>query len=127
MADKPLKIEGIKATIKGINLSNSKTLRAARAAVQEEAEDTLQEIIPITPYEKGDLRRSLEVEEEIANEYEVMFSIGSNLDYAARQHEDTDPPMKHKPGTQAKFIEIPVRARGATFEKNVASRIRRRL
>lgn len=103
---------------------------ALSQTLYREAEAVMAESKRIVPVETGALRASGQVQPPEVEGTRVSVRMGygnAAVPYAVYVHERLD--LKHKPPTQAKFLEIPARAKaielGLVLADKVASALRR--
>lgn len=77
--------------------------------------------IPRTPKDTGELRRSLVIEP--AHYRKLQASVGSNLHYAVRQHEELG--YRHKYG-EAKFLERSMNDNARQIQRIISNNLRRK-
>ena len=110
-----------------------KVMRAGGAANRDNAVHLAGEAAMQAPVESGDLRGSLEpggTNGRWRDEAEGLnMTVGSDLPYAAKQHEDLT--LNHNgpevPGGKAKYLEDPLNANRETYMRHIADAIREAL
>jgi len=86
-----------------------------------EAQKIMNESVKICPVDTGRLRASRRVA-IIEGPGEIKAELSYNTEYALRVHEDLE--AYHRPPTQAKFLEMPVRRNIPTIRKNLERKIK---
>lgn len=110
------------------NATTSGTMNDLKQAMKGTAEAVLNESKKIVPWDTGTLKDSGRVEDPVvdSNGIEVEISYGGAASkYAGIVHENMN--ARHKDGTSAKYLEIPVMAAQDTFVKDVMARYARNL
>lgn len=98
---------------------------AGESALRVVAEDLLGEAQRLAPVEEGTLRASGDVEVEHGVGGMTVATVSFASIYAAAQHEGLD--FEHPKGGQAKFLEQPLRAKAARYDRIIAAAISRAL
>ena len=94
--------------------------QAIENEVQKRLVDCAQDLVEVsndrTPLDSGDLRGS--IKEDTKELDKLIVKVGSNLPYAARQHEEMD--YKHMNGG-AKYLERPLDEKAQTYINYVSA------
>jgi hypothetical protein len=99
-------------------------VKAANAALYQEANSIMNESKQIVPVDTGVLKASGRVEKPVDDGYTIGVTLGyggAASAYAEIVHED--PTARHKPGKQYKYLEVPILNRLPQLKKNVTERI----
>jgi hypothetical protein len=94
--------------------------KALATALYQEGLRIMAVAIRITPWDTGTLRSTGHVELPSITGTSIVVKLGfggSSAPYALYVHENLQ--ARHKPGTQAKFLETPVRAMAPEFAKSM--------
>ena len=137
----PLKLTGMKELRKALKAGDAKVVKAAGSAVRDVTHETSMKSRELVPYEFGELSKSREVEISgfgTSNPIGEITYGSTAAPYAVIQHENEDffHPAKHRGGTStgepgvtkgAKYLEAPMLAMYATFDKRIAKLIEKQL
>jgi len=114
--------------LRKLDLADRRVRDAAARGLRDAAEDLLTESQHLVPHDEGTLMASGTVEppvgvEERAGGLEV--TVGFNLVYAARRHEETDAVIsKAQEGRRAKYLETPAKQRAKDYGKHIADAVK---
>ena len=115
-------VTGEAEVMANINRLIKENWKDAKKALRQEATVIMQKSVPQTPVEYGPLRGSETIEETKETKTVYELALGYNMDYAAAVHENLN--ATHAPGTNAKYLEIPLMEQAPKIVKNVARRVK---
>jgi len=87
----------------------------------EEGQKVMNESVPLCPIDTGRLRASRYVRTPKTTGNRTTMELGYSTDYAVYVHENLE--AYHKPPTQAKFLETPLRQHLPEIEKLIGEAI----